>query len=196
MTFLLLALFSLQAPGDGWALSQAPPREVKRVYWDLFQTTEVWVRLLPESPDGEPPLVNLIFQAFFPGRAKRNPYSGLPRWPKGEPERLTVRAQILPLTVLRELSLRFVIDGNTLDLTGLGREYRHLGCLGPGTDCAPNGVEAEIEPSVLQSMITAQTVRGHALGLPIELREADQLALAEFAKRTGLSAENEEIVEP
>jgi hypothetical protein len=74
---LPLALLLLQAPGDGWALVQ-DTRQVKRLYWDLFQTTEVWLRLIPEDPDGKPPLVNLIFQAFFPGRAdwssRRCPY--------------------------------------------------------------------------------------------------------------------------
>jgi hypothetical protein len=94
------------------------------------------------------------------------------------------------LTVLRELSLRLVIDGKTLDLTGPGREFRRLGCLIATTDCAMNGIEAEFEPSMLRSMITAKTVQGHALGLPIELKKADQLALAEFAMGTGLSSEN------
>lgn len=186
---LLLALFLLQAPGDGWTFAPAPPREVKRLYWDLFQTTEVWVRLLPEGPHEKPPLVNLIFQAFFAGRAKRDPYSGLPLWPKGEPGRLTLRAQPLPLTLIRELSLRLVIDGNTVDLAGSGSEFTYLGCPAVTVDCTPNGVEAEIEPSLLHSLTRARTIRGHVLGFPIELIEADRIALGEFAERIGLSAE-------
>lgn len=185
---LLLTLLLLQGPGDGWTFAPAEPREVKRLYWDLFQTTEVWVRLFPEGPQGEPPLVNLVFQAFFSGRAKPDPYSRLPGWPKGKPERLTLKIQGSPLTVIRELSARLVIDGDTVDLAGSGSPYRCLGCCGD-PQCSPMGVEVDVEPSLLQSLIAARSVRGEGLGYPLELREADQLALGELAERIGLSRE-------
>lgn len=189
---LLTALFLLQAPGDGWGVAPAPPREVRRVYWDLFQTTEVWVLLLPEGPQGEPPLVNFVFQAFFPGRAKREPYSKLPRWPKGEPERLVLKVQGTPLTLIREFSLRLVIDNTTVDLTGAGSDFTYLGCFaGDMVGCSVTGVEVKMEPSLLRSLITAESVRGQALGFPIEFKEADQLALTEFAERVGLSGKKE-----
>ncbi len=185
MTFLLLALFSLQTPGDGWKIVESPPREVKRVYWELYETTEVWLRILPEGPQGKPPLINLIFQAHFAGRAKRNPYTGLPQWPKGEPERLAVTAHALPLTLISGApTLRLVIDGNTIDLTGQDRKFRYLG------SPAVTGVDVEIEPALLESLMTVTTIQGQALGFPIKLSKPDQLALAEFAKRIGLSAEN------
>jgi hypothetical protein len=38
--------------------------------------------------------VSLVFQAF-PGRAERDPYWGLPQWPKGPPARLEVKADPL-----------------------------------------------------------------------------------------------------
>jgi hypothetical protein len=185
-----LAILLLQAPGDGWAPVQAPPREVKRVYWELFQTTELWLQLIPEDPDGKPPLVNLVFQAFFPGRADRNPYSGLPQEPKGPPARLVLKAQPLPLTIVRELSLRLVIDGKAVDLAGPDGRYRNLPCLVASEGCTPYAIEAELEPSVLRSLITAQAVHGQVLGFPIELTEADQRALAEFATRIGLQEES------
>src|SRR5262249_11315541 len=56
-----------QAPGDGWVMAPAPPREVRPLYWDLFQTTEVWVRLEPVDPDGKPPLVHLILPGLLRG---------------------------------------------------------------------------------------------------------------------------------
>ena len=31
------------APQSGWALTQAKPREVGRLYWELIPETEVWV---------------------------------------------------------------------------------------------------------------------------------------------------------
>jgi pimeloyl-ACP methyl ester carboxylesterase len=46
---------------SGWALAGAKPREVGRTYWELIPEMEVWLRLVPEDPEGKPPL----------GRAKR-----------------------------------------------------------------------------------------------------------------------------
>jgi hypothetical protein len=187
---LPLVLLAFQAPGDGWALTQAAPREVRRLYWDLFQLTEVWLRLTPEGPNGEAPLVNLVFQAFFPGRAERDPYSGGPRAPKGPPARLVVRAEPLPSTIVRALSLQLVVDGTAIDLTPPGGRYRNLPCLVASEECVPNAVEAEIDESLLRSLVAARAVDGAALGLPIRLSRADQDALGEFLTRVGLGGES------
>jgi hypothetical protein len=184
-----LVFLMVQPPDSGSIPLYSAPREIRRVYWELIQTTEIWVRLVPEDPQGKPPLFSLTFQALFPGRPERDPYTGLPKWPQGVPERLTVRAEPYPLTLIRELSLRLVIDGRTLDLTAPGSRYRNLPCLIADDTCAPNAVEAEIEASLLRSLITARAVRGEALGFTIDLTAADQLALQEFATRVGLSAE-------
>ena len=97
---LLLMLPLLQAPDDGWGVARVQPREVKQIYWELLQTTEVLVRLVPVDPAGKPVRVNLVFQAFFPGRAERDPYSGLLQVPKGRPARLAVTAQAFALTFI------------------------------------------------------------------------------------------------
>lgn len=177
-------MFLLQLPGRGEVPVQAPPREVRMVYWELVPMTEVSVRLVPTHPDGKPPLLHPVFQAFFPGRAPREPYALRPQWPKDAPARLVARAEAFPLTVFRDLSLGFVLDGYTFDLTGPGNRYTFLSY---GDDCAPTAVEAEVPPSLLRALTVARTVRGHALGFPIQLVEADQRALAEFAARVGLS---------
>jgi hypothetical protein len=172
---------------SGWALTQSPPREVRRLYWELVPETEVWVRLIPEDPEGKPPLVNLVFHAFHPGRAERDPYTGLPAWPGGAPTRLTVSAEPLPQTLIRELSLRLAIDGQTIDLTGPDSRYRNLPCLTANEDCVPSAVEAEISASVLRSLAGAVSIDGRALGFPIKLAAADQLALKAFVARIRLS---------
>jgi hypothetical protein len=82
-----------------------------------------------------------------------------------------------------------VIDGRTVDLTGPGSRYRNIPCLVATEDCAPNGVEAELKAAILRSLVTARAVEGQALGFPIKLTRADQLALAEFVARIGLSGE-------
>lgn len=173
-------------PQSAWALTQAPPREVRRLYWELVPETEIWVRLIPEDAQGKPPLVNLVFHAFYPGRAERDPYTGLPQWPKGPPARLTVSAEPLPQVVIRDLSLRLAIDGRTVDLTGPNSHYRNLPCAVPDSECSSNAVEADMEPSLLRSVVTARSVGGDALGFPIKLVAADQLALTEFVAKTGL----------
>jgi hypothetical protein len=186
---LLPLMLSFQTPDDGWGVTRAQPREVKRIYWELQQTMEVLVRLVPVDPDGKPVRVNLVFQAFFPGRAERDWYSGLPQWPKGKPARLAVTAQAFPLTFLiPELSLRLAIDGATVDLTSPRSRYRNVPCLVATDDCVPNGVEADLDPATLRSLIAARSVQGQALGFPIKLTPADQVALADFAARIGLSA--------
>jgi hypothetical protein len=195
MAWLLASLFLFQGPGEAWNLVQAPPREVKRVYWDLFETTEVWVLLLPGGPKGEPPpRVNLVFQAFFPGRAKRDPNTGLPQWPKGEPQRLALRAQLFPLTETmtfpRDLSLRLVVDDETFDLGAacVPGAWPAPQCqlLFPGPESAANGVSVEVQPSLLQRLAKARVVSGTALGFPIILSSDDLGAVSKFAEAVHL----------
>jgi hypothetical protein len=174
-------------PQSGWAITQAQPREVGRLYWELVPETEVWVRLIPEDAEGKPPLVNLVLHAFYPGRAERDPYSGLPRWPSGTPARLTISAVPLPRTVIRELALRLVIDGKRIDLTGPASRYRNLPCSVASEDCVPNAVEAELDASTLRALGTGRSVGGEVLGFPIMLVPADQLAIREFMARVGLA---------
>lgn len=181
VSILIVALLQ-----SAWALTQSPPREVRRLYWELVPETEIWVRLVPENAQGKPPLVNLVFHAFYPGRAERDPHTGLPQWPKVPPTRLTVSAEPLPQVVIRELSLRLAIDDRTVNLTGPDSRYRNLPCVVPDSTCSPNAVEAELEPSVLRSAVTARSVGGNALGFPITLVAADQLALGEFVAKIGL----------
>jgi hypothetical protein len=184
VTHFLIAALSQ----SGWALTQAPPREVRRLYWELVPETEIWLRLVPEVPDGVP-LVNLVFHAFHAGRAERDRYSGLPEWPKGAPTRLTVSAQPSPHTLVRELSLQLAIDGRTIDLTGPGARYRNLPCLVASEDCSPNAVEAELDATTLRSIAAARSIGGSALGFPIKLAAADQLAIRDFVARIGLSGD-------
>jgi len=40
----------------------------------------------------------------------------------------------------------------------------------------------------LRALIAARTISGEALGFPIQLMPADQLALGDFAARVGLAA--------
>ena len=177
----LLAQGAPQAPGEPKA------REVSRIYWELQQTTEVRVQLIPATPEGKPLRVNLVFRAFFPGRETREWHSGRPQWPTGPPARITVTAQALPLTaVIPELSLRLIVDGARVDLTPPGGNYHNIPCLITTEDCAPDGVEVDLEPTILASLVSARSVEGHALGFPFRLAPADLDALHAFAARISL----------
>lgn len=189
---LLLALLLLQGPGEGWNLAQAPPGEVKKLYWDQFETTEVWVLLLPDGPKEEPQPVNMVFQAFFSGRAKRDRSSAHPSWPMGKPDRLALRVQPFPLTVVTQLSLQLVVDDEAFDLAapcaspgGAGPPECQLLFAGDG---AANGFSVEIRPALLQRLANARVVTGTALGLPIVLSSDDLNIVREFAEAIHLHA--------
>jgi hypothetical protein len=176
-----------QTPEPGWGVTGVKPREVSRIYWDLRQTTEVLVRLLPVDPDGRLLRVHLVFHAFFPGRETREWNTGRPAWPKGPPGRLMVTAEVFPLTfAIPELSLRLDLDGKPVDLTAPGTRHRHIPCAIGADGCSPQGIEADLDPVVLVAIAGARSVRGHALGFPFELEQADLDVLGEFADRIGL----------
>jgi hypothetical protein len=180
-----MAQGSAQKPGTGWGVTRVQPHQVSRVYWELQQKMEVLVPLAPIGSDGKPARLDLVFQAFFPGRAQRDPYSGLPQWPKGTPAQLVVRAQAYPLTfVIPSFTLTLIADDQTFDLTGPGGRFQLIPCASEG--CSPTGVEADLDLAVLRVLVAARTVRGDALGFPIELTDADRRALAEFAERVNL----------
>jgi hypothetical protein len=177
MHALGLVLLLLQAPGDGWALAQVPPREVKTLYWDLFGTTETWVSIIPVDPAGGPPLVRLVFQAFFAGKEA-----------KGVPSRLVLRALALPMTIVREYTLRLVVDGQNIDLAS--------SCVSPGggagppcqllypvcdEGCSANGVAVDLQPELLRQLAGAHSVTGTALGFSTLLTSEDRAAISRFA---------------
>jgi hypothetical protein len=165
-------LLALQAPGDGWALKESQPGEIGRVYWALFDTTEVWVRLDPDTPggSGKAPL-RLVFQVFYQGREA-----------KGPPKRLGLRA-VGP--AVADLSLRLTLDGTTIDLTGRDGSSRPLLPVPNCEECSANGVDAELKTSVWSRLMNAASVSGTALGVPFVLSSSDCRIIRSFAKEFG-----------
>lgn len=179
-----------QKPEAGWGVTRVQPHDVSRIYWELQQTMEVLVRLAPIGQEGKPARLNLVLQAFFPGRAQRDPYSGLPQWPRGSPARIAITAQAHVLThVIPGFTLRLVADDRAFDLTRAAGRFRLIPCMVATDDCSPNGVEADLEPAVLRALVNARSIRGDALGLSIELTDTDRRALAGFAERINLPVE-------
>jgi hypothetical protein len=177
MHAVALVLLLVQAPGDGWALAHVPPREVKTLYWELFNTTETWVSIIPAGPSGGQPLVRLIFQASFAGREA-----------KGVPSRLVLRALALPLTIVTKYPFRLVVDEQTIDLASACESPETTSgprCqfLYPMCDdwCSANGIAVDLSPALLRQLAGARTVTGTALGFPIVLTPDDRVALSKFA---------------
>jgi hypothetical protein len=81
--FFLAAIPTVQGPGDGFNLAPSAPREIKTLYWELFKTTEIWVRLSPEGKDNKPAPVSLIFYVTFSGKELSS-----------EPTQIAIRAWI------------------------------------------------------------------------------------------------------
>jgi hypothetical protein len=108
---------------------------------------------------------------------------------EGEPARVTVSAEPLPGGVLRQASLRLVIDDETVDLTGPRGRYWELPCPFP-ENCIPSGVEAELEPSVVRSVVEAKAVDAWVLGFPVRLVAGDREAVREFARKSGLASKD------
>ncbi len=109
------ALASAQAPGAGWVMSPSPARVVKTLYWELFDTSEVWVRIEPTGRDGRPaPPLSLVFLALFPGKRL-----------KQTPATIQVQAQPGPLTIVSGLTLTLSPEGGApLDLTAPGQSFQ------------------------------------------------------------------------
>ncbi len=165
-------LLLLQAPGDGWGMVDSRPDEVKRLYWDLFQTTEVWVTVSPVTGDtvAGP---RFAFQAFFPGQQT-----------KGRPQRIQVKALGGHTS---DLSLRVTIDGKATDLTGPeGTSSLIYPPCGPDERCGSIGVVADPKPELLSSMVISANVEIAAFGSTFQLSSQDRAALGEFAKEVGL----------
>jgi hypothetical protein len=172
---------TLQAPGDGWGMVDSRPRELKQLYWELFQTTEVWTTLSPVTGDtvAGP---RFAFQAFFAGREV-----------KGKPQRLQVKA-LAGGVVPTDLSLRIVTDGEVADLTGpQGSSFLLFPC---AEGCAANGVVAELKDEVLRAMVGASRVEIAAFGQALRLSPLDQAALGEFAAAVGVASRSTQGREP
>ena len=175
----LMALSAAQGPGDGYNLAPSAPREIKTLYWELFKTTETWLRLSPLGPDRKPAPLSLIFFVTFSGRKLLS-----------EPTEIAVRAQADPRFVVSKFSLKLKPQpGEPLDLVGpLGTVKNSIGtkfqfypnC--PAGDCAVTGVVSYLPWPVFLSTARAGSLTGELLGLEVTFEQADLDALQAFAK--------------
>jgi hypothetical protein len=167
-----------QAPGSGWAVVPTPERTIKSLYWQLFDVTEVWTRIVPRIENGAGKLpASLIFYATVPGN-QTLPSAQILR----PPQEIMVLAQPDPLAVLPIPSLSFVLltdSGERFDLIERGVASRLL----PRCDsCSVEAILARLDSDTFRSLAKSKTMTAKVLGFKCVLDQGDMSALGEFAR--------------
>ena len=142
----------LPPPGDG---------DIRQVYWELQNRSEVWLTLEPKTTKGErAPMLTFTFN--FAGKS-----------PAAPPSNVEVRAYAGTVYAPRA-DLVFVLDARQrIDLSS--------GRLLSGTPS--DYVAGTMTIAVLKQMAVASQVTGNALGFEFELTDAQRKAIAAFHDR-------------
>jgi hypothetical protein len=151
----------------------AQPREVKSVYWDSNQHTEVCMTLIPtpESKESLPLRMTLSF-------------THVGRQLKGPPAVVMLHVSLPPFAVPTWPSLNLLIDREErLDLTTGSPSYSVTYPGGCGTDCSYTGVAVPLTLATFSRIGTAKSVSGEAFGVKFSLSAEDLESLIPFAAR-------------
>ncbi len=146
-----------------------PPRDgdIRALYWELRNETEIWLTLEPRSPDGNPApqAMTLTFTRRFPGK-----------WPDKQPPRFEIRTDAGLLWNPKN-ELWIAIDGGEkVDFVGKNP-------FGPTSGEYSTYVAAEIPVATIARLAQASRVTGDALGFEFELTASQRQAVREFFQR-------------
>lgn len=146
----LLSAQLLPPPGDG---------DIRQVYFEIQNRSEIWLTLKPKSPKGGPaPMLTFTFSSPGKGTA-------------ASPKQIEVRAYA-PMWTPRS-DLVFVLDDQQkIDLHGTGVN-------GMPSDYSVGNTTI----AVLRQMAAASRISVNALGFDFELTEAHRKAIATFLDR-------------
>jgi hypothetical protein len=166
-TVCLAGALSGVAPASEQALP--PPRDgdIRVLYWELTNRTQVWLTLEPQSADGKPlPAgMNLTFSVEFTGKR-----------PNRAMDRIDVRANS-GFMWAPKVELWFQLDGrDIIDPTPPG-----MVSLTEGTPW--NYLQAEISVDTLARLTRAKHIDGNALGLEFELTASQLKAIRAYYER-------------
>jgi hypothetical protein len=159
------------APGHALAQALPPPRDgdVRVLYHELRDLTEVWLTLEPKGPAGETLPILLTFNVAFPGKRPAVPVT-----------QVEMRAYVGRLWNPRP-ELTLVLDGKTtLDVAGpnprilTGGDYETT---------SMTAVVGTLSTDTLKTIGEARSVSGNALRLPFVLNESQRQAIAAFRER-------------
>jgi hypothetical protein len=158
------------------SLLGAKAGEVKTLFWELYNHTEVCVNLVPDpGPSGPSPFV-LTFSFTHTGRQMTAP-----------PATVLLRAQLPPNYVVLSPSLDVVLDATEhFDLTTPGQPYRLTyppQCTMAETGCGFTGIEVPLTPETFRRWARARAIAGKAFGIAFSLPPEARESLGRFAER-------------
>jgi len=149
--------------------------EVRSVYWELQEHTEVCVNLVPEATAAGPSPFVFTFSFTHTGRDFKPP-----AW-------VLFRAQLPPHYVVVTPSLDVALDGGEpLHLVGPGQPYQVTyppNCTFSETGCGFTGVEVPLSPETFRRLAQARRIQGTGFGIPFSLPEDARPSLCELARR-------------
>ena len=171
------AAVSCLAAASAFAQTLPPPQDgdIRVMYFEALDQTEVWLTLEPQSPAGEKLPILLALSATFSGRH-----------PAAPPLHLEVRAHVERLWAPTP-ELRLVADGQGLAFEPPGPAPVYAGSL-DGASSTLTGVTGPISVTTLERMARARTLGGNALRLDFALDAAQRAAIGRFTRRV-LSAD-------
>ena len=145
-----------------------PPKDgdIRAVYWELRNESEVWLTLEPKAAaGGSAPMLTFTFQ--FPGKR-----------PAAPPAQIEVRAYAPVLMWAPRPELWLVLDGgDKLDIGARGSPY------GMMSGQVSDYLTAMISIDTLKRIAGAKRIAGSALGIDFELNESQASALRTFLER-------------
>jgi hypothetical protein len=158
LSIVLFAGQALPPPRDG---------EIRALYFQIQDRTEVWLTLEPRSPDGKPapPGLILTFTSRFAGKQ-----------PAAPPETVDVHAYVGRLWAPRVELWLLLDDRDRLDLVPPGMFALATGSV---SDYLP----ATIPLRTLMDMTKADRMTGNALGFAFELTDTQRESLRLFMER-------------
>jgi hypothetical protein len=146
-----------------------PPRDgdIRALYWELRNETEVWVTLEPMSPAGKraPQAMTLTFTRRFAGK-----------WPDNQPARFEIRADAGFLWAPKNELWVAIDDGTKID-------FASHNPFGLTTGDVSTYVAAEIPLETVTRIGKAPRVSGNALGFEFVLTESQRQAVRDFLER-------------
>jgi hypothetical protein len=143
--------------------------DIRVVYWDLTNETEVFLTLELRSPNGETLPTSLRLSAVFPGKRIA-----------AAPTHVQVRTYVNNLWA-PEPRLRIVLDGREEVVFAHGPSGMHSS--DSDGAAALMGMAGTIPIAMLRRLVSARSVAGNVLRLEFELSGSQRDAIARFAER-------------
>lgn len=165
--YLLAHLVSVDSASAQLFGPPASDGEVRVLYHELRDLTEVWLMLKPKGPSGDKLPIFLTLNVAFPGKRPAAPL-----------QQLEIQAHVGMLWAPRP-ELTLILNGSeTLDLAGPNPRI-----LFAGDTTSMFAVIGTVSIDTLKRIASARSLTGNALRLAFELDESQRRAISAFSDR-------------